>query len=111
MPARTLPIAILIFCSICQAQDVVPKPAADAPAAGQATAPATNPAHIRLQISAASPAVRARIFKDYPRMDPAAVFPLKELTTAEVWEQLHVQVFVVTHGVLMYQGYLIDGDR
>ena len=43
-------------------------------------------------------------------MNPAAEFPLKELTTAEIWDRLHAQVFVVINGVYVDQCYIIhDG--
>ncbi|MGE5608782.1 MAG: hypothetical protein ACM359_05990 [Bacillota bacterium] len=44
-------------------------------------------------------------------MNPAAQFPLEELTTPEVWEQLHVQVFRVRDGVRQLDSFLIQNEN
>jgi hypothetical protein len=65
---------------------------------------AANP---RLSIADASAVVRAEIFREKPTMNPSAQFPLKELTTPEIWDRLHVQIFKITDGIQQDQAYII----
>jgi hypothetical protein len=67
----------------------------------------TDAVPTRLSLAEATSAVREDIFRSIPDMNPTAEFPLKELTTAEVWDRLHVQVFAVTSGVRDSQAYII----
>lgn len=77
-----------------------------------ASAPATNSAVAnRLSLAEATTAVTKEIFREKPGMNPDATFPLKEITTAEVWDRLHAQVLVVTGDVWLTQCFIIrDGQ-
>ncbi len=55
--------------------------------------------------------VREAIFASTPTMNPEAVFPIRELTTDAVWEQLGAQLVQVTEGPRQYQGFVIRGSR
>jgi len=65
----------------------------------------------RLSVADATAAVRAWMFKGDPNMNPSAEFPLEEITTAEIWERLHVQVFRITDGIYGDQDCLIQDRR
>jgi hypothetical protein len=59
-----------------------------------------------LKVEEAEMLVRCFIFAENPEMNPAAQFPLKEITTKEVWDGLGVQVFQITedHQTLVIKG-------
>lgn len=65
----------------------------------------------RLSLTEATARVRARIFLEKPKMNPAAQFPLAEITTDDVWNRLHAQLFRVTSDLRVGQCFLIQGDR
>src|SRR6516225_9751446 len=65
----------------------------------------------RLALAEAEKQVRAFIFADKPAMNPKAEFPVKELTTDEVWEKLGVQVFQVTKGVQSHETFVVSRGR
>jgi hypothetical protein len=69
--------------------------------------PVTGAVATRLSLAEATAAVREEIFRSKPGMNPSCVFPLKELTTTEVWDRLHIQVFAVTDGIYMDQDFII----
>ena len=80
-----------------------------AEAGGAASQPATTAKVQRVSLEEATKVVRAEIYRRQPQMNPAAKFPLKELTTDDVWKRLAVQVFVVTEGVQQCQTYIVRG--
>jgi hypothetical protein len=55
--------------------------------------------------------VRKEVFRSTPSMNPAAEFPVKEITGEDVWERLRVQVFMVTSGVRQCQAFVISCGR
>ena len=61
----------------------------------------------RISTAEAESLVRAMFLKDAPALNPAAEFPLTELTTDEVWQRLRAQVFQVNEGNHMFDTYLI----
>jgi len=65
----------------------------------------------RLSLSQATAAVCQEIFRLTPDMNASADFPLKELTTSDVWDRLHVQVFAVTSGVCQDEAFIIRDGR
>ena len=65
----------------------------------------------RLSLSEATVLVRQEIFRLTPTMNPSADFPLKELTTSEVWDRLHAQVFAVTSGARVCQAYVTQNRQ
>jgi hypothetical protein len=65
----------------------------------------------RLSLADAERDVRAFVYADMPTMSPAEKFPLKEITTDDVWNRLHVQLFQVTEGVRAYETLVIAGER
>src|ERR1700722_8091475 len=81
------------------------------PAAANQSPTITISVPTRLSLSEATIAVRAEIFRSIPKMNPSADFPLKELTTADVWDRLHAQVFAVTDGVQEDQAFIIRDRR
>jgi hypothetical protein len=77
-----------------------------------ATQPSVAPSpHVRMTLATATEKVRDYVFRVNPQMNPKAQFPLRELTTAEVWDRLHDQIFMVTDGVQVDQAYLIAGNE
>jgi hypothetical protein len=65
----------------------------------------------RVSLDSARRMIVDAIMRDTPDMNPAAEFPLVELTTDETWSRLHVQVFKITGGPREDDGYLIDSGR
>lgn len=65
----------------------------------------------RLSLSEATAAVRQEIFRRTRDMNPSTQFPLKELTTADLWDRLHAQVFAVTSGVREDQAFTIRSQE
>ena len=65
----------------------------------------------RLTVADAEKLVDAHIRTATPTMNPAAKFPVKELTTDEVWKRMSVQVFQVTAGVRQYETFLVRGSK
>lgn len=53
----------------------------------------------RVDLSEAEALVRADIFKTITAMNPAATFPLHELTTDEMWERLGAQIYEINDGI------------
>lgn len=49
----------------------------------------------RVPLAHAEDLVRAVMFEQVPDMNPTAQFPLEEITTDEIWEQLKAQVFQI----------------
>jgi len=95
MCARMFAVLAALAVSLCAASaEVSQKPAA----AGEVA---------RLSVADAEKAVRAHIFAQKPAMNPAAQFPLKEITPDEVFKRLNCQVFQVTDGVAQCASYLI----
>jgi hypothetical protein len=64
-----------------------------------------------LKVAGAENLVRKFIFDQNPKMNPAAEFPLKDLTTKAVWDRLDAQVFQVTEGVRAHETYVIKGKK
>jgi len=62
-----------------------------------ATRPATKSA--RLTLDEATKAVRDLVYRETPGMDPDAQFPVRDLTTDEMWARMAVQAFRITSGV------------
>jgi len=81
------------------------------PAAVNQSVATANSVPTRLSLTEATAAVRAEIFRSIPSMNPSADFPLMELTTADVWDRLHAQVFAVTSGVREDQAFVIRDRR
>lgn len=71
----------------------------------------SEPTDKRLSLAEATLAVRQEVFRSNPKMNPAAEFPLRELTTPEIWDRLHAQVFMVTDGVYVDESYIIDHGK
>lgn len=65
----------------------------------------------RLNIDEATHLVREDIFRRKPGMNPSMQFPLNELTSAEIWDRLHAQVFVVSEGILVCQAFIIHNKK
>jgi hypothetical protein len=65
----------------------------------------------RISTEEAEGLVRAMLLKDIPALNPAAEFPLTELTTEEVWQRLRAQVFQVNDGNRMFNTYLIKNKE
>jgi len=61
----------------------------------------------RLTVVDAERLVREHIYKTNPAMNPAAQFPLEELSGKEVFEKLHSQVFKVNAGHWQSASFLI----
>jgi hypothetical protein len=96
--------ALLVSCG--KKQSTQNSHAADAPMVSQSI-PRSGTAATRLSLAEATVAVRKEIFRWKPSMNPSAEFPLKEITTSEVWDRLHAQVFVVTEGVYEDASFII----
>jgi hypothetical protein len=66
----------------------------------------------RIDTVAAEKMVREYIFAQNPKMNPAAKFPLIELTTEELFQRLKCQIFQITPNVFPHPGvtYLISGS-
>jgi hypothetical protein len=62
---------------------------------------------VRLSLVEASTAVCKEILRLEPDMNPSTDFPIKEITTDEMWTRLHAQLFVVTDGIYLHQAYII----
>ncbi|MCY3020118.1 MAG: hypothetical protein NTW87_13960 [Planctomycetota bacterium] len=75
-------------------------------AKAQVTAGIRKPAE-RISLPDAEELVRAYIFAQKATMNPAAQFPLKEITPADVFAKLNCQVFQVTKGIAMGWTFLI----
>ena len=60
-----------------------------------------------MSLDEAKLAVRKEIFRSTPTMNPSAQFPLKEITTPEVWTRLHAQIFKITDGAREDEDYLV----
>jgi hypothetical protein len=65
----------------------------------------------RLTVPEAEKLIDAHIRAATPTMNPAAKFPVKELTTDEVWKRMSVQVFQVTGGVRECETFLVRGGK
>lgn len=65
----------------------------------------------RISTAEAESLVRTMLLKDIPNLNPAADFPLTELTTDEVWQRLRAQVFQVNDGNHMFNTYLIKNKE
>jgi hypothetical protein len=100
--------AVFIVCGTAGLALAVDAAKPDAPKQSRATAIL---APVRMSLSEATAAVRKEIFQENPKMNPTAEFPLKELTTADVWKRLQAQVFVVTSGVREDQAYIVHDER
>jgi hypothetical protein len=64
-----------------------------------------------LKVEEAEKLVRTFIFEENPKMNPAAQFPFKEITTKEVWDRLGVQVFQITEGAQVCETLVIQGKK
>jgi hypothetical protein len=64
-----------------------------------------------LKVAGAENLVRKFIFDQNPKMNPAAEFPLKDLTTKAMWERLDAQAFQVTEGVRAHETYVIKDKK
>ena len=64
-----------------------------------------------LSLAEAEKLVREGIFTSNPSMNPAAQFPLVEVTPDEVWQRTKAQLFRVTEGVQVNETYLIWQGR
>ncbi len=64
-----------------------------------------------MSLDDATEAVRREIVRGKPNMNPTAQFPLLELTTPEIWNRLHVQVFKVTGSGYADESFLIDHGK
>jgi hypothetical protein len=65
----------------------------------------------RLPAAEAEKLVDAHIRAATPTMNPAAKFPVKELTTDDLWKRMSIQVFQVADGVRQYETFLIRGGK
>jgi len=65
----------------------------------------------RVSLADATALVRAHLFTAKPTMNPAAEFPLKETTPAEVSERMRTQVFTVTAGIAQFQSFVIHSGQ
>jgi LysM repeat protein len=66
--------------------------------------------HIRLDAASAEALVSRFVFENQPGMNPAATFPLEEITPPGAWERMRAQVFKVRMGVQQFQSYgIVDG--
>jgi len=65
----------------------------------------------RISTAEAESLVRDMLLRDIPALNPAAEFPLTELTTDEVWQRLQAQVFQVNDGNRMFNTYLIKNKE
>lgn len=86
------------------------------PGAGVAARnPVPNPPVVkerkRMELKEAEKLVRDHIFKENPKMNPTAQFPLKEVTTNAIWKRLSVQVFKVTEGVRDSETFVIKSGK
>ncbi len=77
----------------------------------RAPAGAPAPGASMLPVMRAQELVKAHILATAEGMNPAAAFPLVEVTTPEIWEALGAQVYKVTDGVRLNQGYVIRGGQ
>jgi hypothetical protein len=78
-----------------------------------ATDPRTTPEKKNppMKVEEAEKLVREYIFAEKPKMNPTAQFPLKDITTKDVWDRLGVQVFKVTEGVQNLETFVIRNDK
>ena len=65
----------------------------------------------RLTLKEAENVVRTFVLTDNPRMNPQAMFPLKEITPDAVWKRLGVQVFQVKEGVRAHETFVVKKLR
>ncbi len=86
---------------------------AGSPTAAQTGKASPTPAQEpnRMALAEAEKLVRGKIFKDNPMMNPEAQFPLVEITTDELWQRMHAQLFKVSDGVRVGEAYLARGGR
>lgn len=64
-----------------------------------------------MKLTDAEQAVEVFCRKEKPQLAPTVKFPLKEITTAEVWDRLGAQIFQVTGDIDQFSTYLIRGGR
>ena len=81
------------------------------PVAAKESPATTQAAPTRLSMAEATVAVREELFRTTPKMNPSAEFPLKEMTTDEVWERLHLQVFAITGDIRCDQAYVVRNGQ
>jgi hypothetical protein len=77
--------------------------------AGAAVPQREQPRPGRVSLADAEKTLRDFRFKEQPGLNPAVQFPLRELTTDEVWDRLGFQMFQVTEGIDQPQTYLVRG--
>ena len=65
----------------------------------------------RLTLSAAEQKIRVWYQGALAEQNDGASLPLKELTTAEIWNRLGLQVFQVSGGIHQYDTFLIRNDQ
>jgi hypothetical protein len=64
-----------------------------------------------MKVEEAEKLVRDFIFKENPKMNPEAQFPVKDITIKAVWDRLGAQVFQVTEGVRAHETYVIKDKK
>jgi hypothetical protein len=64
-----------------------------------------------LTVVEAEKLVRDAIFRENPKMNPEAKFPLKDISKKAVWDRLGVQVFQVTEGVQVCETFIIRAKK
>lgn len=60
---------------------------------------------------AASQAILEYYQKLLPDLNPAVKFPVEDVTTDEIWEQLHIQIFRVTEGIYENESFILNGGN
>jgi hypothetical protein len=75
----------------------------------EATSPATG--QTRLSLAEASQLLLFWYQQQKPDLNPQVTVPVKEMTTAEIWNRMGVQVFQVSGDIFMYDTFLVTGSQ
>ena len=46
----------------------------------------------------------------YPDLNPDVTFPVEDVTTDEIWQQLHIQVFRLTDDIYANESFILNGE-
>jgi hypothetical protein len=65
----------------------------------------------KVSISEAEKMVEAWYASRKPDLNPQTTFPLRELTTDEIWSRMGVQIFQVTGDIFQYETFLVSCGR
>ena len=59
---------------------------------------------------AASRLIETYYQAQYPDLNPDVTFPVEDVTTDEIWQQLHIQVFRLTDDIYANESFILNGE-